>query len=74
MSSQSDYLTIEDVVALFPGRTRGAIYAERHLGLGLGAMATLVGKRLYWKRSAVDEWFDQKQARDEAERASTLRG
>jgi len=73
MASQSAYLTIEQVVDLFPGRTRGAIYAERHLGLGLGAMATQVGKRLYWKRSDVDEWFDQKQAHDEAERVSALR-
>ena len=70
MASQSDYLTIEDVVRLFPGRTRGAIYAERHLGLGLGAMATKVGARLYWRRSAVDQWFDEQLAHEASTRAA----
>ena len=70
MASQPDkFLTIEDVVALFPGRTRGSLYTERHRGRGLGAMATMVGARLYWKRDAINEWFDE-QTRDEAERAS----
>ena len=71
MASQSDsYLTVEDLVALFPGRTRGAIYAERHLGLGLGAMATQVGKRLYWRRADVEEWFDEQMSNEASTRAA----
>ena len=69
MSSPSDYLTIEDVAALF-GRTRGSIYTERHKGLGLGSMATKVGARLYWRRSAVDEWFDQQLQHEASTRAA----
>ena len=67
-----NYLTIEDVVALFPGRSRGAIYTERHKGVGLGAIATQVGNRLYWRAGDVDRWFDEQMAR-EASTASARR-
>ena len=63
MTSQtsSDFLTIEEVAALF-GRSRESLYTERHRGSGLGALGVPVGKRLYWKRSQIDDWFDSQQS------------
>jgi predicted DNA-binding transcriptional regulator AlpA len=63
MTSQtpSDFLTIEEVAALF-GRSRESLYTERHRGSGLGALGVSVGKRLYWRRADIDDWFDRQQS------------
>ena len=65
MTSQtaSDFLTIEEVAALF-GRSRESLYTERHRGSGVGTLGVQVGRRLYWRRADIDTWFDRRQRID----------
>lgn len=58
LAGKSDFLTVEEVIALFPGRSRSSIYVERTRGEGIGTLAVKVGRRLYWRRSDIDAWFD----------------
>ena len=56
MSQDPPYLTIEDVASLF-GRNVAALYAERHRREGVGSLGVAVGKRIYWRRSDIEDWF-----------------
>lgn len=56
----TEFLDIEALCSLFPDRTRGAFYTERSRGIGIGALGVQIGKRLYWRRSDVDAWFESK--------------
>lgn len=55
---QSEFLEILDVIDLFPWLSASAIYAQRHRGVGLGSLAVRCGRRLVWRRSDIDAWFD----------------
>lgn len=60
-SSQSslvaELLTVHEVAAA-TRRSPGAIYVERHRGNGIGALGVVVGRKLMWRRSDIDRWFD----------------
>lgn len=55
-----EYLDIAQVAAI-GNRTIGAIYTERHRGVGLGALGVRVGHRLVWRKSDIDNWFEEQQ-------------
>lgn len=58
MALQDEYLVLEQILPI-GDRTPSAIYSERHRGVGLGALAVKVGKRLVWRRSDVERWFEE---------------
>jgi len=58
MALQDEYLVLEQILAI-GDRTPSAIYSERYRGVGLGALAVKVGKRLVWRRSDVERWFEE---------------
>lgn len=53
-----EYLGIEDTASLFPHLTVSALYSQRHRGEAPGALAVKVGKRLVWRRSDLDAWWE----------------
>lgn len=62
MSESPEYLDIDQMVELLPGQTRNAIYSSRHRGQAPGVLAVQIGKRLYWRRTDIERWFDERQA------------
>lgn len=56
---EPEFLPIEELAALFD-RSPSSIYAERHRGDGLGSLGVRVGRRLYWRRSDIDRYFDER--------------
>ncbi len=54
----SEFLGIEETARLFPHLTPSALYSQRHRGEAPGCLAVKVGKRLVWRRSDLDEWWE----------------
>ncbi len=52
-----EYLTIEEVADLLR-TTRTALYSQRHRSEEPGSLAIKVGRRLVWRRTDLDAWFD----------------
>ena len=56
------FLGVEEVAALFPGQTPGSLYAQRTRGLNPGALGVKVGRRILWRESDLDVWYEQQRA------------
>lgn len=52
------YLDAHEVADRFH-RTEAALYVERHRGVGIGALAVKVGRKLLWRESDLERWFDR---------------
>lgn len=52
-----EFLDIAQVAVLL-GTSPSALYAQRHRGEAPGALAVKVGRKLTWRRSDLDAWFD----------------
>lgn len=61
--NESEYLDIDQLVVLV-GRTPSAVYSERYRGQGLGSLGVRVGRRLVWRRSDIEAWFDEQLRRE----------
>lgn len=53
-----EYLTIGEVAQRLH-TSPGALYTQRHRGEAPGALAVKVGKKLLWRESDLEEWFDR---------------
>lgn len=53
-----EFLSVAELAALLH-RTPSSIYTERHRGEGVGALGIRVGRRLLWRRSDLDRWWDR---------------
>jgi hypothetical protein len=58
-SPDQDFITIEELVELFPSLTPGAIYSARSRGQEPASLGVRVGKRLLFRRSDVLDWFER---------------
>lgn len=56
-----EYLTIDQVAERYH-TTRSALYQQRLTGLAPGNLGVLVGKRLIWRASDLEAWFDSRLA------------
>lgn len=54
----SEFLTVSEVAELLR-TTPNALYSARHRGLEPASLAVQVGKRLLWRRSDLEDWFDR---------------
>lgn len=52
-----EFLGVGEVADLL-GQSPSAIYAARHRGQVPAALGVLVGRRIVWRRSDIDRWFD----------------
>jgi len=57
------YLTAEEVAAMYR-LSVSALYTQRHRGEAPGSLGAKVGRKLLWRQSELDAWFDR--TRDEA--------
>ena len=65
--------TVEDLCSLLHV-SRAAIYSQRLRGEMPGSLGVKLGKRIFFRPGDISDYIESQQARDEAERASTLRG
>ncbi len=63
MSQKAAYLTAEEVAAMYR-LTVSALYTQRHRREAPGSLAVKVGRKLLWRQSELDAWFDR--TREEA--------
>jgi predicted DNA-binding transcriptional regulator AlpA len=52
------YLGIDEVAARYPGQTPNSLYTQRHRGEAPGALGVKVGRRILWRESDLEAWFD----------------
>lgn len=52
------YLTVEQVAERYQS-TPAAIHTQRYRGEKPGALGVKVGKRVLWRESDLDAWFDE---------------
>lgn len=57
------YLTAEEVAEMYR-LTVSALYTQRHRREAPGSLGAKVGRKLLWRQSELDAWFDR--TRDEA--------
>ncbi|MGI8515374.1 MAG: helix-turn-helix transcriptional regulator [Acidimicrobiia bacterium] len=58
MTATNDYLGIAEVSILFQ-TSPSALYSQKHRGEAPGNLAVKVGKKLMWRRTDLEAWFDQ---------------
>ena len=58
----AEYLNVEGVADRYPGQTPWALYAQRKRGEAPGALGVKVGRRLLWRTSDLEAWFDEQLA------------
>lgn len=52
------YLTAEEVASMYR-LTVSALYTQRHRGEAPGSLGAKVGRKLLWRQSELDAWFDR---------------
>jgi predicted DNA-binding transcriptional regulator AlpA len=58
MSSDSfEYLTAEEVAGMFRISV-SALYTQRHRNEAPGILGQKVGRKLLWRRSEIDAWWE----------------
>ena len=57
------YLTADEVAVMYRF-TVSALYTQRHRQEAPGSLGVKVGRKLLWRQSELDAWFDR--TRDEA--------
>lgn len=55
---QREFLGVQELADLF-NLTPAAVYTQRHRGEAPGALGVKVGRRLVWRRSDLDTWWDE---------------
>lgn len=65
----SDYLGIEETARLF-GTSPVALYTQRARGQNPGALGVRIGRRVIFRRDAIDEWYE----REMREQLAAVRG
>lgn len=58
----ADFLTVEQVGAMFH-LSPASLYTMRRRGEAPGSLAVKVGRRLLWRRSDLDQWWDEQSKR-----------
>ncbi len=61
-----DYLTISEVADRLR-TTKSALYTQHHRGMAPGALGVKVGRRILWRVSDLESWYDKKAAEAAAE-------
>ena len=64
-----DLLTVEELARLLRV-SPSAIHSQRHRGEKPGALGFALGRRIFYRRSDLDNFIDELIARDEATRVS----
>ena len=64
-----EHLDIAEVSILLK-TSPSALYTQRHRGEPPGSLAVRVGKKLLWRRSDLDSWWEAQ--RDQSPRAESL--
>ena len=52
------FLTVDELAALLRTSTN-AVYSQRHRNQAPGSLAVQVGRRLLWRKSDLDRWWDE---------------
>jgi predicted DNA-binding transcriptional regulator AlpA len=55
------YLDVVQVSYLYQ-TSPSALYSQRHRGEMPGALGVRVGRKILWRRSDLDQWFDARKA------------
>lgn len=61
-----EFLGAEEVARMF-GLKKGALYTQRRRGHAPGVLGILVGNRLLWRVSDLDEWWEREQFQQNAQ-------
>lgn len=57
-SETNEYLTALETAELLR-LSRGSLYVQRHRGQAPGSLGRQVGRKLLWRRTDLDAWFDE---------------
>jgi len=57
LAQSGDFLTIDEVHQLL-GLSHSAIYTQRKRGEAPGSLGVKVGRRIMWRRSDLETWWD----------------
>lgn len=60
MSDRPTYLTAQEVAEQYR-LSVSALYTQRHRRENPGILGVKVGRKLLWRRSDLDAWFDREQ-------------
>lgn len=64
-TSTNEYLSIAEVSILFQ-TSPSALYSQKHRNEAPGNLCVRVGKKLMWKRSDLEAWFDSERQKADA--------
>lgn len=70
MTTPPEFLAVQEVAALFHCST-SALYTQRHRGEAPGALAVKVGRKLLFRRSDLDAWWNQSRTGGSGAKANT---
>jgi len=66
MPAPHEFLTIGEVADRLR-TTRQALYTQHHRGMAPGALGVKVGRRILWRVSDLESWYDKQAAEAAAE-------
>lgn len=65
MAEEPTYLDIDKVARRYSS-SANALYSQRHRGSNPGALAVRVGKKLLWRESDLETWWEQTRSAGDA--------
>lgn len=52
------FLDLDGLLARYPTLTPSAVYSARHRGEAPGSLGVRVGRRILWRKSDLDAWWE----------------